>query len=530
MGGKVLIIDDVATNRIVMKVKLTAAGYLPEVAADGASCLAMARATPPDLILLDYALPDMTGTEVLRQLRADPATQRVPVVMFSASQSADTRIEAFRAGADDFLVKPIDDQTLLARIRSLRRAHETVAGFETGMPSGFGAAQAMADLGFGLARPVPAGPALAQDIGTTQPSGMAQPHGMAEPPAAFLPPSTVALILHRPEVALFLRRNLSSRIAGRIITMTAEEALASALTDAPAPDLYVIEDDLPLQGGGLRLMSDLLSRSASRHASFAIYRSADSTASAAMAFDLGADEILHADTVPMEITLRLQRLLALKHAADRQRASVQDGLRLAVIDPLTGLHNRRYGLAQMQAIAQNARATGSGFAVMVVDIDQFKSVNDRFGHSAGDAVLVQVAARLRANLRAGDLLARIGGEEFLIALPNMAPADLAQANQALSNPTLSNLAPPDLAPPDLSLPEARAIAERLCTAMAAQPFDLGHGQFLSVTISIGLAISEDGDRPAHLETVTDIVDRADRALMRSKAAGRNQVTIGRSAA
>ena len=71
MGGKILIVDDVATNRIVMKVKLTGAGYLPVVAADGTSCLALAKAQAPALILLDCNLPDMPGTEVLRQLRAD---------------------------------------------------------------------------------------------------------------------------------------------------------------------------------------------------------------------------------------------------------------------------------------------------------------------------------------------------------------------------------------------------------------------------------------------------------------------------
>ena len=122
MGGRILIADDVATNRIVMKVKLTAAGYLPVVAADGAACLAMARAAPPDLILLDLVLPDMTGTEVLRRLRADPLTRSVPVVMFSATHAVEARIDAFRAGADEFLRKPLDDQTLLARIRSLMRA------------------------------------------------------------------------------------------------------------------------------------------------------------------------------------------------------------------------------------------------------------------------------------------------------------------------------------------------------------------------------------------------------------------------
>lgn len=508
MGGKILIVDDVAINRIVMKVKLTAAGYLPVVAADGTSCLALAKAQAPALILLDCNLPDMPGTEVLRHLRADPQTRRVPVVVLSARQGPAARIAAFQAGADDFLVKPIDHQTLLARIRSLMRADGALSGLSMGLDTQAGGADLdLSDLGFAdLGRPDLGFADLDLPLRT---AGLPSPSmsGLAEAPAPFQPtdstatlPSTIALVMHRPETALFLRRNLASKLASRVISLTAEAALANALAEGPTPDLFVIEADLPLQGGGLRLMSDLRSRAATRDARFALYRTTPEDASAAMAFDLGADDLIDADTAAQEIALRLQRLLSLKQQADRLRLSVTDRLRLAMIDPLTGLHNRRYGLARMQAIAGAAQTSGAIFAVLVADIDQFKSVNDRFGHAVGDAVLVQVAERLRQNLRAGDLLARIGGEEFLIALP------------------------------DIALAEARCIAERLCSMMSDAPFDIGQGRALPVTLSIGLAISEGGCAPAHLDSVTEIVDRADRALMRSKAAGRNQVTIGRSAA
>jgi two-component system cell cycle response regulator len=508
MGGKILIVDDVAINRIVMKVKLTAAGYLPVVAADGTSCLALAKAQAPALILLDCNLPDMPGTEVLRHLRADPQTRRVPVVVLSARQGPAARIAAFQAGADDFLVKPIDDQTLLARIRNLMRADGALSGLSMGFDPHAGAADLdLSDLGFAdLGRPDLGFadldlPLRTASLPSPSMSGLAEtpaPFHMADTTATL--PSTIALVMQRPETALFLRRNLASKLASRVISLTAEAALANALAEGPTPDLFVIEADLPLQGGGLRLMSDLRSRAATRDARFALYRTTPEDASAAMAFDLGADDLIDADTAAQEIALRLQRLLSLKQQADRLRLSVTDRLRLAMIDPLTGLHNRRYGLARMQAIAEAAQTSGAIFAVLVADIDQFKSVNDRFGHAVGDAVLVQVAERLRQNLRAGDLLARIGGEEFLIALP------------------------------DIALAEARCIAERLCSIMSDAPFDIGQGRALPVTLSIGLAISEGGSAPAHLETITEIVDRADRALMRSKAAGRNQVTIGRSAA
>lgn len=463
MGGKVLIVDDVATNRIVMKVKLSAAGYLPLVAADGAACLAAARAELPDLILLDLLLPDMAGTEVLAQLRADPATRAIPVVIFSASHATEARVKAFRAGADDFLLKPLDDQTLLARIRSLMRTRDAVEGVDP----------------------------------ATGPLPML---GLAEAAGEFQIPGLVALVLARPEQALLMRRDPAAKAVGQMITMTPDEALAEGLKPGGAPDVFVIDADLAMQGGGLRLMSELRSRASTRHAAFAVLLGADSTISPAMAFDLGAHDLITSRTAPQEIALRLERLLRRKREGDRMRASVQDGLRMAVIDPLTGLHNRRYGLAQLQAIAQRGRETGAKFAVMVADVDRFKTVNDRWGHAAGDAVLIEVAKRLRRSLRAGDVLARIGGEEFLIALP------------------------------DIALPDARVIAERLCAMIAEDPVMLNKGELVAVTLSIGLAISEDGELPRQFDTVSEIFDRADRALMRSKSAGRNQVTVSRTAA
>ena len=164
-----------------------------------------------------------------------------------------------------------------------------------------------------------------------------------------------------------------------------------------------------------------------------------------------------------------------------------------------GLHNRRYGLNHLAGIAEAARIEDESFAVMVVDLDRFKAVNDRWGHPAGDAVLVEVARRLADNIRAGDLLARIGGEEFLIALPG---ADL---------------------------PEARAVAERLCNVVKDHPIALPGGGALTITTSIGLAVSQAGE-PLQREAVQMVIDRADRALMSSKSSGRNQVTVDRSAA
>ena len=462
MAGRILIVDDVATNRIVFKVKLGAACYQPLMAADGQSCLRMAREAQPDLILLDALLPDMPGIEVLRQLRAQPETRNIPVVMVTGTADPGLRLAALEAGADDCLTKPIDDTVLMARLRNLLRLHE-----------------ALAELG--------------------QRDETLHALGLAEAQATFDTQSCVVIVCDRPEQAMRWRHDLSALMPDALRLVTRAEALSDTLAlPGETPDLFLIDAETGGPGGGLRLMSELRSRSATRHAGVVLIHPTPRPEDIAMAYDMGANLALPASMMGPELALRLRGVLRRKHLADRLRASVQDGLRLAVIDPLTGLYNRRYALPRLAAIADRARGMDSCFAVMVIDLDRFKAVNDRFGHAGGDAVLVEVANRLAENLRASDLVARIGGEEFLVALP------------------------------DVGLNEARATAERLCVQVQRQPIRLPDGQMLSVTVSIGLAISDFGAETT--EEVAQIVDRADRALLVAKTGGRNQVIIGASAA
>ncbi|MFN4170573.1 MAG: diguanylate cyclase [Pseudorhodobacter sp.] len=466
MPGRILIVDDVATNRIVYKVKLGAACYEPILAVNGADCLTIARDGRPDLILLDMILPDLEAPHILRTLRADPVTAAIPVVVLSSDMDPERRMAAFAAGADDFLCKSVSDEDLLSRLRNLLREYEEISGPETGEAT-------MRALGF------------------------------AEAQQGFAPAGSIAIVARKRESALHLRHELAPHLVDRMMVMSREEALGER-TGGPMPDVYLLETDRQDPLGHLRLLSELRSRHDSRHAGICILHH-DGDGQPAMCFDMGANDCALARTDPREIALRLTRIMARKREADRIRASVRDGLRLALIDPLTGLHNRRYALSRLEGVAETARQTGGSFAVMVVDLDRFKLVNDLHGHAAGDAVLVEAARRLASTIRASDLVARIGGEEFLVVLPG---ADLAMA---------------------------RPVAERLCQAINEQEFELPGQGWLQVTCSIGLAASDRQDRteadPVYgLETVSAVIDRADRALLQAKTAGRNQVTISRTAA
>jgi two-component system cell cycle response regulator len=127
MTGRILIVDDVATNRIVMKVKLVDACYTVDQADSGAAALLrLVEENRPDLIILDVLMPDMSGLEVCRRLKADPETADTPVLLVTALSDRASKMAGLEAGADDFLTKPVDEVTLLARVRSLIRARDTV--------------------------------------------------------------------------------------------------------------------------------------------------------------------------------------------------------------------------------------------------------------------------------------------------------------------------------------------------------------------------------------------------------------------
>jgi two-component system cell cycle response regulator len=264
------------------------------------------------------------------------------------------------------------------------------------------------------------------------------------------------------------------------------------------PDLVVVATANDPKSDGLLLMSELRARSAARAAPVCVLVPPEAREVAAMALDLGASDVLWSDYAPEEVRLRLSRLNARRQRIEQQRATLDAGLRLAVTDDLTGLHNRRYAQTALERMAAASQDSGLAFAVILLDVDRFKSVNDGHGHAAGDAVLCEIAARLRDNLRNIDIIARMGGEEFLVALP------------------------------DCSLDDARATAERLRRVVAERAFVLNPSGQVQVTISAGLAISRVPPGPA--ESLPDLLERADRALLTAKAQGRNQVTIARTAA
>ena len=173
---------------------------------------------------------------------------------------------------------------------------------------------------------------------------------------------------------------------------------------------------------GLRLCSQLRSLDRTRNAAV-VHRSPRPTTSARVlrGLDIGVHDFLVRPVDRNELVARVRTQVRRKRFADGLRDSVQASMELAVTDPLTGLHNRRYlDSHRRRAVRRGGVLRGRQISVLLLDIDRFKAINDSYGHDAGDEVLREFAMRVRAHTRGIDLLARYGGEEIVVRVPDTA--------------------------------------------------------------------------------------------------------------
>ncbi|HSV04238.1 MAG TPA: PleD family two-component system response regulator [Phenylobacterium sp.] len=454
MSARILVVDDIEANVRLLEAKLAAEYYEVLTAGDGPTALALAAAEQPDLVLLDVMMPGMDGFSVCRRLKDDPETRHIPVVLVTALDGRADRVAGLEAGADEFLTKPIDDMMLFARVRSLTRLKAVIDELREREASGrrlgvIAGAHARLGGAGGRILVVDDHPRQAQRV-------------CAE-----------LAVEHRP---------------------VAETDAESALLTARAGVDLVIVNTAAKGFDGLRLAAQLRSDEATRTVPVLAIVDSDDRPRVVKALEIGANDILARPIDPQELAARVRTQIRRKRYTDYLRDNLDQSLELAVTDPLTGLHNRRYMQTRLDALSRRAGAGGEPVACLVIDIDHFKKVNDSFGHQVGDEVLREFALRLASNVRAIDLPVRYGGEEFVVVMP------------------------------DTLLEDARRIAERIRLHVAGSPFRvLGGQELLSVTISIGVAASlEPQDTPQAL------LRRADQAMYEAKAAGRNRV-IARAA-
>jgi two-component system cell cycle response regulator len=449
MTARILVIDDIEANVRLLEAKLTSEYYEVLTAPDGPTGLALAAAELPDIVLLDVMMPGMDGFEVCRRLKDDPLTRHIPVVLVTALDGRGDRISGLEAGADEFLNKPIDDVMLFSRVRSLTRLKTVIDELRQREASGrrigviAGAASRLAGSG---------GRIVICDDNERQAQRIA---------------SELA-VEHRPVI---------------------EPDPEKAVLTARGPVDLVIVNAAAKTFDGLRLAAALRSDEITRHLPILAVIDPDERARMVKALEIGINDVLPRPIDPQELAARARTQIKRKRYTDFLRNNLDHSLELAVTDQLTGLHNRRYMVGQLEALVNRASRGGEAVGALLIDLDHFKHINDSFGHDVGDEVLREFAVRLATNVRAVDLPCRYGGEEFVVIMP------------------------------DTSLASAERIAERIRLHVAGSPFRVAGGkELLSVTISIGVAATLGPQ-----DTPEALLKRADAAVYEAKSAGRNKV-------
>jgi two-component system cell cycle response regulator len=459
MTARVLVVDDVPANVKLLEARLSAEYFDVATAYSGAEALVLCERAECDIVLLDVMMPDMDGFEVCRKLKSNPATHHIPVVMVTALDQPSDRIKGLEAGADDFLTKPVTDVALVSRVRSLARLKMVTDELRM---------RALTSKEIGIQSPEH------DAIAETGRNGR------------------ILIVDDRPASYERMVATLSTEHAVDIETDPAEALFHAAEGNY---DLMIISLGLK-DFDGLRLCSQIRSLERTRNVPILAVAEADNNARLVRGLEIGVNDYLIRPVDKNEMLARVRTQIKKKRYTERLRDNVQMSIEMAITDALTGLFNRRYMEMHLASLVEQAASRGKPIAVMILDIDYFKSVNDTHGHDAGDDVLREFSMRIRKAIRNIDLACRYGGEEFVIVMPE---TDMAVAS---------------------------VVAERIRRRIATEVFPIQQGtKNLEVTISIGIAaIGAPGDNAAA------ILKRADTALYRAKRDGRNRVVQDAAAA
>lgn len=452
MTARVLVVDDVLPNVRLLEAKLTSEYFDVLTATSGAEALDIIQRERPDIVLLDVMMPIMNGFEVCERIKADPETAHIPVVMVTALDQQSDRLKGIQAGADDFLTKPVQDIALFARVRSLVRLK-----------------------------------VMLDELRNRQATELSLGASGEEDSIELHPSDTLILIIDEEETAIDrLEANLSD--IAQLTRSIGGDRIADRAREKNY-DLVIVSLQMA-NTDGLRICSQLRSYEETRQVPVLVLVDEADTRMLVRALEMGVNDYLVSPPDPHELRARVITQLKRKKVADKFRENLHLNMRLAITDAVTNLYNRHYMTSHLATLVETAQTTGKGLTIAMLDIDHFKSINDTYGHAAGDTVLGEFAKRIARNVRGVDLAARYGGEEFVVVMP------------------------------ETSMEDAHHIAERLRCSISDEPFEVAGGEKLNVTVSIGLArFSEDANTPA------EILERADNALYEAKNDGRNRTVI-----
>jgi len=395
LTARILIVDDVLPNRKLLKAKLEREYFDVLTAASGQEALDLVEREQPDLVLLDVMMPDMDGMEVCRRIKKNPASAFLPVVLVTALDHPEDRVAGLQAGADDFLTKPLDELSLVARVRSLVRLKFTVDELRS------------------------------RDM-YRESDDCALHNSITDARVLLLDP-------HGDDVKL-VRECLQHFGRVDVARDAAELEMISKRVNYDCVILPMSHDGQD----GLRIASRLRTAKETRFVPILMIAADDDKHRLIKALELGVNDYLMRPMDALELVARTRTQMRRKRFVDSLRENLQLSIKLATTDSVTGLHNRHYMTSQLQSLIEACRDSDRALSVAILDLDKFKSVNDTHGHTAGDLVLEEFAKRISQSIRGIDLAARYGGEEFVVIMPDTTIEVAAKVGERLRALTASS--------------------------------------------------------------------------------------------
>ena len=339
--------------------------------------------------------------------------------------------------------------------------------------------------------PIPNCPLFKQIKETDQPLDLEQAHSEE--------PISVLVVDDDPMTLLSLKHLLKK--SGKTAYTAEDGGSALEIAIKNQPDMVITDWKMP-EISGIELCRMLRNTSITKHIYIIMLTGRETDDEQVQALDAGADDFVIKPFVPRVLDAKIssgERIIRFQQMINRDREVIQKyAARLAsankklqtmaMTDVLTNLPNRRSAMKQLKQSVAEAQRHSEPLSCIMLDVDHFKSVNDRYGHDSGDHVLKELSAALKKTLRSYDVISRMGGEEFLIICDRS------------------------------TLQDTKQLAERLRYAVENLEIVLEDGQSVRITVSLGIAAWNE-----HMESGEDMTRIADNALYRAKEAGRNKV-------
>jgi len=307
MTARVLVVDDLLPNVKLLEARLSSEYFHVMTAYGGREALDKAFANPPDIVLLDVMMPQMDGFEVCRQMKADPRTCHIPVIMVTALSANEDRVRGLEAGADDFLTKPVRDVALYARIRSLVRLKMLADEWRL---------RNATSERFGMSGD---NPTIQQEI-----------------------PTSGARLLVVDEMPA-MQRLLSQYLKDDAVQLEVTSDPAQALALANERDFdTILVNTLMRKADALRLCAELRSGERTRQTPLMVVLDEGDDQRLARAIDIGVTDYLMTPVEPNELIARVRTQIRRRRYMEALRQNYERNMALALTDSLTGLYNRRY--------------------------------------------------------------------------------------------------------------------------------------------------------------------------------------------